>query len=326
MKQVLSYIIIVLVSTTGVLAQSGDARLYSFQDSVRLVLESTKANEAIAVGAAFSTAWSSMGPDHQNIIRSQARLMKKKGYKVRPHFVNYYGAIAAAVTIENADLSKLSNYLATADKVIAKDNITQANLFFQQSRDFFEHHALNFDKAFQLQVVDDNYQFDYLEPVYLSDTVQTEYNEQPVDTSSYNAPFWQQPIVQPEVYGPVIKFDKLTLNFTTPYDSVSLQNTSGLFALREKLFVGEGGRFDWSAAGLSSDSVYYELNKYNFKTNQPYLKAEQGKLRYIGKVSTFVPGVFEFRSVNHKTHETSIYPRFKSYESTINLKGLVMKD
>lgn len=322
MKQVLSYIIIVLVSTTGVLAQSGDARLYSFQDSVRLVLESTKANEAIAVGAAFNTAWSSLGPDHQSIIRAQARLMKKKGYKVRPHFVNYYGAIAAAVTIENADLSKLSNYLATVDKVIAKDNTTQANLFFQQSRDFFEHHALNFDKAFQLRVVDDNYQFEYLEPVYLSDTVQSEYNEQPVDTSSYNAPFWQQPIVQPEVFGPVIKFDKLTLNFITPYDSVSLKNTSGSFALREKLFVGEGGRFDWSAAGLPSDSVYYELNKYSFKTNQPYLKAGQGKLRYIGKVSTFVPGVFEFRSVNHKTPETSVYPRFKSYESTINLKGI----
>jgi hypothetical protein len=321
-KQVFSYIIALLVSTAGVFAQSGEVRQYSFQDSVRLVLESTKANDAIVVGAAFNTAWSSLGPDHQNIIRSQARLMKKKGYKVRPHFVNYYGAIAAAVTIENADLSKLSNYLATTDKVLAKDNTTQANLFFQQSRDFFENHALHFEKAFQLQVVDDNYQFDYLEPVFISDTVQTEYYDQPVDTSSYNAPFWQQPIVQPDVYGPVIKFDKLTLNFTTPYDSVLLQNTSGLFALREKLFIGEGGRFDWSAAGLPSDSVYYELSKYNFKTNQPYLKAEQGKLRYIGKVSTFVPGIFEFRSINHKTPETSIYPRFKSYESNINLKGI----
>lgn len=306
----------------GVFAQSGDSRQYSFQDSVRLVLESTRANEAIAVGAAFNTAWSSLGPDHQNIIRSQARQMKKKGYKVRPHFVNYYGAIAAAVSIENADISKLSNYLATTDKVIAKDNIVQANLFFQQSRDFFEHHALHFEKAFQLQVTDNSYQFEYLEPAYLSDTVQTEYYDQPVDTSSYNAPFWQQPIVQPEVYGPVLKFDKLTLTFITPYDSVSLQNTRGTFALREKLFVGEGGRFDWSAAGLPSDSVYYELNKYNFKTNQPYIKADQGKLRYIGKVSTFVPGVFEFRSVNHKTPETSAYPRFKSYEANINLTGI----
>lgn len=310
------------MSTAGVFAQSGDSRQYSFQDSVRLVLESTRANEAIAVGAAFNTAWSSLGPDHQNIIRSQARQMKKKGYKVRPHFVNYYGAIAAAVSIENADISKLSNYLATTDKVIAKDNIAQANLFFQQSRDFFEHHALHFEKAFQLQVTDNSYQFEYLEPAYLSDTVQTEYYDQPVDTSSYNAPFWQQPIVQPEVYGPVLKFDKLTLTFITPYDSVSLQNTRGTFALREKLFVGEGGRFDWSAAGLPSDSVYYELNKYNFKTNQPYVKAEQGKLRYIGKVSTFVPGVFEFRSVNHKTPETSAYPRFKSYEANINLTGI----
>lgn len=322
MKQVFTYIIAVLLSTVGAFAQTGDTHQYSFQDSVRLVLENTKANDAIAVGAAFNTAWGSLGPDHQQQIRSQARLMKKKGFKLRPHLVNYYGAIASAVTIESADPSKLTGYLAVARKVIEKENINQANLFFQQSRDFFEHHALHFEKAFNLRVLDDNYQFDYLEPVIIPDTVQSVYTEQPVDTTSYNAPMWQQPIVQPELFGPVIKFDKLSLNFITPYDSVFLQNTTGTFSLRDKLFVGDGGRFDWSAAGLPSDSVYYDLNKYTFKTTQPYLKAEQGKLRYIGKVAVLVPGIFEFRSINHKTQAASTYPRFKSYESNINLLGL----
>jgi len=321
-KQVFTYIIAVLVSSVAAFAQTGDTHQYSFQDSVRLVLENTKANDAIAVGTAFNTAWASVGPDQQLQIRGQARIMKKKGYKLRPHLVNYYGAIAAAVTIENMDPSRLTTYLTVARKVIEKDNINQANLFFQQSRDFFEHHALHYEKAFNLRVLDDSYQFDYLEPVVIPDTVQTVYTEQPVDTTSYNTPMWQQPIVQPELFGPVIKFDKLSLNFITPYDSVFLQNTTGTFSFRDKLFVGDGGRFDWSAAGLSPDSVYYDLNKYTLKTTQPYLKAEQGKLRYIGKVGILVPGVFEFRSINHKTPETSIYPRFKSYESNINLLGL----
>ncbi|NJN42923.1 MAG: hypothetical protein HC811_12515, partial [Flammeovirgaceae bacterium] len=50
-----------------------------------------------------------------------------------------------------------------------------------------------------------------------------------------------------------------------------------------KMFSGEGGIFDWSAAGLSADSVFYELQGYSFNTAKPELKAEQGKLTYRGK-------------------------------------------
>lgn len=292
MKQVLISIIAFLLACTGAMAQVGDAYTHTFQDSVRLSLENTRATDAMAVAAAFQTAWSSLGPDQQFKVRSQAKQMKKKRYKLIPHLVNYYGAIASAISIENTDGDRLNNYLAVAGKVIEKDNITQANIFFQQSRNFFEHHSLNVEKFFQLNVKDDDYQFDYLEPVSVSDTVQT-FEEQPTDTSWYNAPQWQQPIVQPELFGPVISFTKLSLDFITPYDTVALTNTKGVFSLRDKFFEGDGGRFDWTAAGLSSDSVYYDLNKYNFKTTQPVLKAEQGRLTYVGKLATNVAGVFE---------------------------------
>lgn len=319
MKLVLTHIV-TLCFTVGLFAQSNPGTT-SFQDSVRLVLENTKATDAMAVGAAFNTAWNSLGPDHQQIIRAQAKLMKKKGFRVRPHLVNYYGAIAAAVTIENADLGKLSDFFSVADKVLMQDNAVQVNLYFQLSRDFFEHHALHYEKAFQLVAKDDSYKFEYREPPP-PDTTQTYNYDAPVDTTAYNRPTWQQEIIQPEILGPVITFDRVSLNFSTAYDSASLQNTKGIFSLRDKLFVGEGGRFDWSSAGLSPDSVYYDLNKYNFKASQPNLKAEQGRLTYIGKVPGNVPGVFEFRSINHKSPQTSSYPRFKSYEANINLAGL----
>jgi len=274
----------------------------------------------MAIATAFNTAWGNLGPDLQLNIRRQAGMMRKKGYKVRPHLVNYYGAIASALTIENTDQATLNSYLRVAGKVIEKENVNSANLFFQSSRDFFEHHALHYDKGFKLRVVDDTYAFEYIEPQITTDTAHTAYVEP--DTSWYNRPQWEQPIVQPEVVGPAIRFRKLSLNFITPYDSALLQNTSGVFSLRSKLFVGEGGRFDWSAAGLSPDSVYYDLNKYNFNTSQPSFRAEQGKLTHLGRLARPVAGILDFRSINHKTKASSTYPRFKSYESNISILGL----
>jgi hypothetical protein len=304
------------MATGSVFAQQ-DSRNYSFQDSVRLVLENTKSNEAMAVGAAFQTAWSRLGPDQQLIIRRQSQLMKKKGYKLRPYMVNYFGAIASAVTIENATPSQLSDYLSVAEKVLENENLNQANIFFQTSKDFFEYHALNALKSFTLKVSNDEYRFEYLIPQI--DTLET-YTEP--DTSYYNQPSWQQPIYQPELSGAVIKFSRLTLNFITPYDTAALINTSGVISLRDKLFVGEGGRFDWTSAGLSADSVYYDLTKYTFKTTQPVLLAQQGKLTYKGKLSSPVPGIFEFRSINHKSKQSASFPRFRSYEANINIIGL----
>ena len=301
-------------------AQTKDDYRHTFQDSVRLVLENTRATEAMAIATAFNIAWGNLGPDQQAKIRQQANLMKKKGYKVRPQLVNYYGAIASALTIENTDQQTFTSFLSVAGKVIEKEPMYQANLFFQNCRDFFEHHALHFDKGFKLLAREDDYAFDYLEPVVVYDTVQTEYVEP--DTTWYNRPQWQQPIVQPEILGAAITFRSLTLNFITIYDSALLKNTSGIFSLRNKLFVGDGGRFDWSPAGLSPDSVYYDLTKYNFNTSQPSFKAGQGKLTHLGRLAQPVPGELEFRSINHKTKSASTYPRFRSYESNININGL----
>jgi hypothetical protein len=61
-----------------------------------------------------------------------------------------------------------------------------------------------------------------------------------------------------------------------------LSNTKGIFSLTDRLFVGEEGRFDWTAAGLSADSVYCNFTVYNFPVNKPELKADLVKFNYTG--------------------------------------------
>jgi len=62
-------------------AQTEEPHKLDFQDSVRVTLENTKAIDASSIGASFSGAWINLGPDQQLMIKKQARMMKKKGYR-----------------------------------------------------------------------------------------------------------------------------------------------------------------------------------------------------------------------------------------------------
>ncbi|MBS1488093.1 MAG: hypothetical protein JST43_10950 [Bacteroidetes bacterium] len=300
-------------------AQTTTAPL-AFQDSVKVSLENTKGIEASSIGDAFGSVWMSLSPDQQMTIRKQVKLMKKKGYRTQPHFINYYGALTAAINVEKMDIQKFTTFLTVAGTAIQKDNPSLVNYFFQLSRDFFEHHALRYEKFFRLRVTDDEYSFEYIQPKP-PDTTAVVYDAK-ADSALNAMPQWQRPVKQHDVFGAAIVFNKLSLNFATPFDSVLLKNTRGIFSLRDRLFVGEGGSFNWSPAGLSADSVFYEFNQYNFKTTEAALSAAQGKLTYIGKLPGKIPGMFEFKSVKHKTKKEAAFPRFKSYESNVAVLGL----
>ena len=310
-----------LLSWGGALqAQTDRPASLNFQDSVRIVLENTKGIDATSIGDSFGGAWMNLGPDQQTMIKKQVRLMKRKGYRILPYFVNYYGAIVAAVDVEKIETSKLTAFLRVAGKAIEKNNLNQVNLFLHQSRDFFEHHALNFEKYLRLRATDDEYTFDFLEPAP-PDTTRVVYDPK-ADSIAATLPAWQRPISQPQLLGPVIVFRRVSLNFITPFDSTFLKSTKGIFSLRDRVFVGEKGQFDWSPTGLSADSVFYEFNKYNFKTTEATLTASQGKLNYVGRLPGRVPGTFEFRSVKHTEKKFAAFPRFKSYENNISILGL----
>jgi hypothetical protein len=312
----------------------------NFPDSVRIVLENTRNVDASVIGGGFYTAWNTLLLDQQQTIQQQTRLMKRKGYKVRPHLVNYFGAIVNAVSIEHADASKFSGYLSVVQKVIENEDITKALNFFNVSRTFFQYHALHYEKSFRLHVKDDDYSFEYIAPppqASWSDTTQNEkpkedesYNDepaslddQPVDTTAQEIlPAWMTPPAPPYIDGAVIRFSKASLNLVTKYDSVFIKNTKGTYSFRTNLFVGENGSFDWTPAGLSADTAYCNFTNYNFNVTRPDLKADLVKLTYIGRTPGFIPGNFEFKSQTRKDSVLSTFPRFSSYQANIDVLGI----
>jgi hypothetical protein len=133
-----------------------------FQDSVRLALENTRNTDAEAIGLALSNVWNGIGSDLQIVVMKQSKLMKKKGYRLRPHVQNYFGALVDAMNIEKIDNQTLASYLNVAGKVIENEDAQKGSVFFNNSRQFFRHHALHFEKGVKIYARDDSYHFDYI--------------------------------------------------------------------------------------------------------------------------------------------------------------------
>ena len=136
-----------LLSASFCFGQNEAPVSFGFADSLRIVMENTRNLDATAVGASLVTAWDNIGLDQQQIVKRQTARMRKKGYKLRPHLVPYFGALAAAVNIEGADITQLANFLKVSGKVIENYTAPRALTFFSNSREFFEQHALYADKS-----------------------------------------------------------------------------------------------------------------------------------------------------------------------------------
>lgn len=304
-----------------------------FPDSIQVALENTRSNDAMNVAAAWLQAWSSLGVDQQQRVQGLFYKMKGKGYKLRPHFVQYFNTLVKATSVEKADAVQISQYLQVADKVVDNYPMDKALKFFNASATFFSHHALYYDKTYRLNVRDDQYAFEYIEfippPVDttslddLNDTTWTDWNDDQAELPPAEIkPYWETQDPQPFVEGPVIRFNRATLNLVTSYDSALLKETKGVYSLTENLFVGDGGVFDWSAAGLNPSEVYCTFSEFNMDVRKPVLKSSLVRLNYSGKTPGPVAGTFEFRSVSRKADQPSSFPRFTSYENNIAIQGL----
>ena len=127
-----------------------------------------------------------------------------------------------------------------------------------------------------------------------------------------------QPSILPPINGAVIKFNQTDLIISGPRDTTSIKGTQGSFIIIDKIFVGEGGKFNWELVDLSKDSVFVEFSSYAFDTRHPILEADQVKLTYVERLELPIDGVFEY---NGKVRNENNYPRFKSYNNNIDVKN-----
>lgn len=327
-----------------------------FGDEVRNLLNNANNETAAAIGESFAIAWRDYTPDLQAKIINQTKQMMGANFSTRPYLVEYFGALASAINDEHAPPKVLTDYLNVSQKVLDEFPPKKALEFFKTSRTFFEKGALYATNGYELLALNRNYTFKFgadelpevvepepqpeEEPVYddvqeddFSDWDEEEtYNDDEwgtnwdEDTSSYEleplTELLEEEVVTRPVLGPAIVFENLNLQIATSYDTGVVKSCKGALLIMDKVFVGEKGRFDWSSAGLSPDSVFVDFKGFEFDVTQTHFSARGAKLTYIPMLDSPIPGVFEFKPEEQQDPGKLAYPRFKSLGNNVIVKHM----
>ncbi len=318
-----------------------------FVTDLAAILSSTKNTAATKAGEEFVMAWRSgklQDSDKKRIMHITKGMVQKK-YKARPHFESFCAMIATAALSPNSQ-ADFNNLLTVTQKVA--DNHTAQSLvaYCETARSLFEGHKIYSSNYNSLIAEGGSYTFDYIEKGKTKEVAPepepAQQTAEPanVDPFFYNfdaepAPVYADDassgtimlnaaeipeVIIPEIKGAVIIFKNINLVMASRFDTTRLTGTEGHYLFNSAEFIGEGGRFDWSIAGLPE--VYATFAKYSFKVRNSALVSDKVTLHYPERVDKPLEGIFTFMSKKHKGIDDAQYPRFKSYANNVTVKNL----
>lgn len=122
----------------------------------------------------------------------------------------------------------------------------------------------------------------------------------------------------PVISGALLDLQNATFAMVTANDSVVFGPANGSVSLKDGVFVGKNGKFNWQAGGDSS--IYADLDSYSFNISQPKLVAENVTLHSGAQLAAPIKGTLEYRGVKKIKGQAAPYPRFVSNGIDARLK------
>jgi hypothetical protein len=339
--------------SSQVFAQSLFKDQANFTNDVKTLMSYPQAPEAtVNAGNGLISVYSSSGEEVKKKLFELSQFMyNKKKYRATPTFTDFYSAVFSAVSKKNMSRIDLDSMLYVTQKAVEKYDNKQLTSYFSTLRTFFEKDAFFISQYNSLYVKGGSFKIRLAEPPPSPpDPYEVKENEKgneedtwsDLDNPTLEEEQWsafeeeeepaktEEPILnvgyvlpaQPQISGPVIEITNADLRFESPGETAELKGASGSLMLVTGVFVGKGGTMDWSTAGFGSNELYAELAEYNFPVITTKLYSEGAKLHYPAKTDSIVEGIFEYKIEKVKNIEDKKYPRFKSFYSNVDVKGL----
>jgi hypothetical protein len=218
-------------------------------------------------------------------IYKTCNMMLQKKLKPFPEFKNYLTTIVNFTESQQTEDS-YNAWQRILEKIILNNKASVFSDFLETSEELFRFNVLYRSSTVIWASNNDNYMFDY------------------------------------DGNQPIIIFPSLNLRCFSKGDSSIIKNTKGIYYLNDHVFKGKGGRIDWERTGLSKDSVYADVAKYEIALKKSFFDIDS--VTFYNKYYFEEPrlGKLEEKVLANITEENATYPRFQSYEITVAIENV----
>ena len=114
---------------------------------------------------------------------------------------------------------------------------------------------------------------------------------------------------------PNLVFKKVDIFCITPGDTFELYQTSGKFYTTKNIWMGKGGKVDWSRVGLDSSRVYAIIKNYKIELSDGLLEADSSLFYNKDLQAKPMLGKVIDKPMGKSQGDKSIYPQFEGYFS-----------
>ncbi len=251
-------------------------------------LGETNKKETQEIIAVFKPLWmgGKFSTGMQEAVYKTSNAMLAKRMKAFPDFESYVKAMGAYVQSGQGE-ANFKAWHTALDQLVTGKSRTYSQ-FLSMSEDLFTSNILYKSSSTEWATSDRNYTFTY-------DSI------------------------------PKITFGSMNLVCRARGDSMFVFNTSGVYMPTLETFLGLGGRVYWEKAGLSKTAAYADLSTYSLDVSKNDYTADTVSLSLADRslFTRALTGKLQDKIVANNTPERSNYPKFESYDLSMEIKNIV---
>lgn len=256
-----------------------------FKEQMEMFFEETASKQSAEILDEFFPLWKAgrFSTTQQDAIYRTCNLMMKRRMKAEPDYKNYLSTLVE-FALGNFPESTFTGWQQSLDALLQGKNTVFA-AYILVSNSLFSENSLYFSSYVNWHSDNRDFSFSF-------DSL------------------------------PKISFPALTLTAVAKGDSSVIYNTKGIYYPTLEKFYGNGGRVDWRRAGWDLKQIYATLKNYTVDVSRAEFTADSVTFYNPHFFKEPLTGKYLDKILASVTPEDATYPRFQSYEVSLDIKNL----